>query len=124
MNVIIVSYNNGVTHLAAELELAETHSQQGDAVTFLACDGSVGACVVNPHGSADLCRECRLRRADGISQLSGDVSVYSLKAHLIPRKLIDRVRLPPSPTVADYKSLRYRGQDLGWGALGPDRCCL
>ena len=117
MNVIIVSYNNGVTHLAAELELAETHLQQGDAVTFLACDGSVGACVVNPHGSADLCRECRLRRADGISQLSGDVSVYSLKAHLIPRKLIDRVRLPPSPTVADYKSLRYRGQDLGWGAL-------
>jgi len=103
--------------LAAELELAETHLQQGDCVTFLVCDGSVGACVVNPDGAAEICRRCRLIRADGISHLSKDVMVYPLRADLASHKTSEKIELPPSPSVKDYKALRYRGQDLGWGAL-------
>jgi hypothetical protein len=118
MNVIIVSFfNHWVTHLGTELELAEIHLQQGDSVTFLACDGSVGACMTNPDGSADVCSQCRLKRLDGIDQLSGEVAVYSLNSPLSQNEALDAACLPDSPSIDDYKALKYKGHDLGWAAL-------
>ena len=80
MNILIVAFfNKWVTHLGTELELAEKHLQAGDAVTFLVCDGSVGGCMNNPEGNTTLCNICRIKRIDGLSQLSGNVAVHSLK---------------------------------------------
>jgi len=118
MKVLIVSYfNRWITHLGTELELAEKHISNGDSVTFLACDGSIGACMNNPAGNKDICKECILRRADGIMALSGDVRVFPLKAPQISRKTLCRKYISESPTVDDFRKLRYQGCDLGWGAL-------
>ena len=106
MNILIVSFfNRWVTHLGVELELAEKHLQQGDSVTFLACDGSVGACLNNPKGDANICSECRLRRFDGIAELSGNVAVHSLHSPLSKQEALAAANLPESPTIQDYKDL-------------------
>lgn len=116
MNILIVAFfNKWVTHLGTELELAEKHLQAGDAVTFLVCDGSVGGCMNNPEGNTTLCNICRIKRIDGLSQLSGNVAVHSLK---VPHSYHEPATgLPDSPTIEDYKALRYRGHDLGWAGL-------
>ena len=118
MNVIIISFfNHWVTHLGAELELAEKHLQAGDSVTFLVCDGSVGGCITNPMGNTHACNTCRLRRIDGIMELSGDVEVHSLKAKMSQEEAVDATSLCMNPTIEDYKALDYKGHDLGWAAI-------
>lgn len=118
MKVLIVSYfTKWVTHLGTELELAEQHLSNGDSVTFLTCDGSIGACMANPAGDKDKCRECILRRTDGIMELSGDVKMYPLGAPIITREALANSYLSNPPKIDDYKKLKYKGYDLGWGAL-------
>ena len=118
MNVLIVSFfNTWVTHLGTELEIAEKHLKNGDSVTFLSCDGSVGSCMNNPLGSVDICSQCRLKRLDGIGQLSGEVAVYSLNSPLSQNEALDAACIPDSPSIDDYKALKYKGHDLGWAAL-------
>ena len=118
MNILIVSFfNAGVTHLATELELAEKHLRQGDSVTFLACDGSVGGCTVNPTGDKEKCLECKLRRLRGIRELSGEVKIHHLRSPQCQPHELASALLPASPTIDDYKAVRYKRHDLGWAAL-------
>jgi len=118
MNVLIVSFfNQWVTHLGTELELAEKHLQAGDSVTFLVCDGSVGGCITNRMGNTHTCTTCRLRRIDGIMELSGDVEVHSLKAKMNQEEAVEATNLSKNPMIEDYKALDYKGHDFGWAAI-------
>ena len=118
MKILIVSFfNRWVTHLGTELELAEKHLQQGDSVTFLVCNGSVGSCMNNPVGVRAICEECILRRVDGIMQLSSDVDVHTLEDRLSQRNILSGMNITENTTTKDLKALRYKGHDLGWAAI-------
>lgn len=120
MNILIVSFEtcgNFGYHLGVDLELAEKHLRQGDAVTFLGCDGSIGACQTNKRGFQVNCTDCKLRRLDATRELSGAVAIHSLKAPHIKRQLMALPGPLDSHTVSDYEAFKYAGHDLGLAAV-------
>lgn len=119
MKILFISYfNEWVTHFGTELELAQLHLDGGDTVAVLGCDGSIGACLRNATGAKRTCDECRLRRARGLNMLRPRVGEYRLEDYL-PHDIAElEESIPDRVTDADSaRSFRYRGLDLGWGAL-------
>src|SRR6266550_2584264 len=116
MKILFISFfNEWITHLGTELELAQLHLDLGHSVSFLGCDSSIGACVTNPTGLKQLCDECRLRRSTGIQMLRPRVTQYHL-ADYLPGDLAELEQsIAECVTDAESaKSYRYRGHDLGW----------
>jgi hypothetical protein len=119
MKVLFISFfNEWVTHFGTELELAQLHLDGGDTVAVLGCDGSIGACLLNSTGAKRTCDLCRLRRSRGLNMLRPRVEEYRLEDYLpnnfaeLEEFIADRVTDAESA-----RSFRYRGLDLGWGAL-------
>lgn len=115
--VLILSFfTRWVTHLGTELELAQRHLDAGDEVTFLACDGVIGGCVANPAGDQDECVDCVLRRFDALKEVKGRAQLRYLKSYAPSMEAV-AAHLPDDDTLEAYRTLEYRGTDLGWGAL-------
>ncbi|MEI8037290.1 MAG: hypothetical protein WCJ14_02765 [Verrucomicrobiota bacterium] len=119
MKVLIISYyNSWVTHFGVELEIAQTHLDQGDTVEFLGCDRCLGTCEANAKGRISKCDRCRLRRAGGLRLLSSPPALHLLSDYL-PASIAAaerdlRTSIRDASTAENYT---FNGHDLGSGAL-------
>lgn len=119
MRILVISFfNDWVTHLGVELEIAHKHLDAGDQVEFLGCDGCIRICQANPSGSATACEICRYRRLRGIQLLSAPVTEHRLGDYTDAAQEEEVERLAAGVNTAEAaRAFKFEGEDLGWGAL-------
>ncbi|MEI8309169.1 MAG: hypothetical protein WCH98_00275 [Verrucomicrobiota bacterium] len=103
-------------HFVSELNLIESHLDEGDDVTLLTCDGCQRACEPNPPHLLAHCLRCIGIRQHGQSLLSREVRTKPLiRADFIP------LTLPPEfrniGTVEDLKKCKVDEFDIGWAVF-------
>lgn len=119
MRVLIISlFSHMRHHLATELELAQTHLDDGDEVTVLACNGDLPACMGNTKGEARQCRSCITARHIGLRSLTMIPPVHLLGHYY---SAADRAREASLQTRfatdAEIRSYVVDGLDIGYAAL-------
>ncbi len=113
MKVAIFSpYATVAPHFETELEIAQLHADAGDDVEIVACTGGLANCDFNPQREESRCRECRLRRLNGLDQIAPRPNLIPLEADVEPVEL-DIEDLD----VETLKSFRIDGFDIGYAAL-------
>ena len=77
-------------HLETELEIAQTHLDQGDTVNFLICNGELQTCLVNPEHVKSICVKCNSTVINGIKLLT-NINITKLD---YPKIYIDYSPIP------------------------------
>lgn len=115
--LVVGFFTEWVTHLGAELELIEGHLRDGDYVVVLSCDGSIGACRLNPEGNRRVCDQCEYRRVRGVQLLSGRVREAWIGDYL-EQATLQRITEATGDVVdlESAKAFEWKGRPIGWGA--------
>lgn len=119
MRVLIISlFSHMRHHLATELELAQTHLDDGDEVHVLACNGDLPACMGNTRAEPHRCRSCITARYIGLKSLTSIPPVYLLDHFYSAADRAREATLKTSfATDAEIRSYVVDGLDIGYGAL-------
>lgn len=116
--LIFAPYARWTPHLETDLELTDDHLAQGDAVTWMVCDGEMEICDVNMDHRRRECLACVARRTKGLSLLSQSVPVLRYADFLTDE---DRQRVADLPMeIGETAELRARALDafdVGLAAL-------
>ena len=112
MNVAIFSpYATVAPHFETELEIAQTHLDQGDSVEIVSCYGKLANCDFNLERDAQRCEDCIGRRRAGISLLEPGIRALELMP-------IDTDFSPPTfDEISELKTYFIDNFDLGYAAL-------
>lgn len=104
-------------HTAVDLELAEEHARNGDAVHLFACRGNLLSCDTNIDHDRRECRRCMARRARAWSVATArpDTTPFPVLTRAEKRKLL---ALPYSfANSAELRNYKFETFDAGEAAL-------
>ncbi|MFC1701437.1 hypothetical protein ACFL1J_01635 [Pseudomonadota bacterium] len=118
MHVLIASiYCINTPHFETELEIVQSHLDQGDQVTLLACNASFLSCDVNTEHRPDICLRCIGRRKSGLRSLSKQISVEPVIWLKREDKRIVRDLAANFSKEKELIALQIDGFDIGYGVM-------
>lgn len=117
MNVIIVPIYSISPHFESFLEIAQNHLDNGDTVTYLACNANLKTCEYNVEHFYGKCLKCILKRKKAIKLLSKKITVKPLiKLNNANKLEIEKLHLNFT-SLSDLKEYKIDNFDIGYGIL-------
>jgi hypothetical protein len=99
------------------LDLAKRYVDNGDDVTIVTCDRTVGLCVYNKLGSELYCKLCEMSQKSRIHGLLGN-KVKHLSITVDDSYEINFLdELKSCKTLADIKRINYKSVEIGYAAV-------
>lgn len=118
MRVLIASiYCINTPHFETELEIIQSHLDQGDQVTLLACNASFLSCDVNIEHKPDVCLRCIGRRKSGLRALSKQINMKPVIWLKNEDKQIVRDLVANFSKEKKLAALQIDGFDIGYGVM-------
>ena len=119
MKVLLISlFSNMPHHVSTEMEILQSHIDDGDDVSVLGCMGELPACMHKKQEVAKRCRECVTNRSRGMLLLSKPPTLFAMDAYYTKadreKESSIKTRFESVDEVKDYV---VDGFDLGYGAL-------
>ncbi|MCH2181948.1 MAG: hypothetical protein MK108_08080 [Mariniblastus sp.] len=112
MKIAIFSpYATVVPHFETELEIAQSHLDQGHAVEFISCYGKLANCDFNLDREPARCEDCIGRRQAGFSLLQGGIQETELATSAVD------LALPRFKDLNDLRDFHVDHFDIGYAVL-------
>jgi hypothetical protein len=111
MNVLFFYIGVPSPIFETELELIKIHSEKGDKVRVLICNGDLPNCFWNPEKKEYICNLCRSKRVNGFKLLTSypNIEYYYFRKHQIKHTIFD------IKNVQELLDFNYDNENLGIG---------
>ena len=111
MNVLFFYIGVPSPIFETELELIKIHSEKGDKVRVLICNGDLPNCFWNPEKKEYICNLCRSKRNNGYKLLTSypNIEYYYFNKQQIKHKIFN------INNVKDLSNFNYDNENIGIG---------
>ncbi len=113
--LIYVGSSSSNPQLGIQMERAIEYIKRGDDVLLCYCDGIMSACPANLFDNKAICKACKIGFIAGLKNLPKEVRICKM-GKKEPHRIYQWKNFR---SVADIKSYKYKGVDIGFGVLSP-----